>query len=446
MFNRLISIQHFLGAGWRWNTLRGARLSEFQDRRARAMVKFAYERSPFYRQHWAGCDLADWQHLPVVDKAAMMSNFDIFNTLGVRRETAMQVALQAEQDRNFRPTLNGLTVGLSSGTSGHRGLFLVSAQERAMWAGVILARVLNGHLFKTGHRLRALRVAFFLRSNSNLYETTGRFIQFRYFDLMTPLGEAVTELNTFKPDILIGPPKLLDLLADYYRQGKLQIKPARVISVAEVLEPQDKLKLESAFGVRVDQIYQCTEGLLAVSCYKGALHLQEDLVAVQFEPLDDTNPNMGDRVTPIVTDLWRTTQPIVRYRLNDILRLSSPTCACGSDFRVIEAIEGRNDDICYFSGRAFFPDTIRKMILLADAAIEDYEAVQDRPGSLRIGLKIPSDANRDQVAAAVRGSVERVLAEYGCEGADIQIDFDLESTPLIGKRRRVRNTSRSRSV
>lgn len=443
MFNRLVSIQHFLGANWRWATLRGARLAEFQNHRSTAMVKFTYEHSSFFRQYWAGHDLADWQHLPVVDKAAMMSNFDTFNTRGVHRETAMQAALQAEQDRNFRPTLDGLTVGLSSGTSGHRGLFLVSEQERAMWAGVILARVLNGSLLDMIRRRSALRVAFFLRSNSNLYETTSHFIQFHYFDLMTPLVEAVEALNAFQPDILVGPPKLLDLLANNCQQGDLKIRPQRLISVAEVLEPQDKQKLEAAFGVRVDQIYQCTEGLLAVSCHKGALHLQEDIVAVQLEPLDENSP--GGRVMPIVTDLWRTTQPIVRYRLNDILRLSPHKCVCGNDFRVIEAIEGRNDDICYFGNRPFFPDTIRKMILLADATIEDYEAVQDRPGRLRIGLKIPAEANRDRVAAAVRGSVERVLAEHGCSGADVQIDFELGPSPLMNKRRRVRNTSPSPS-
>ena len=90
----------------------------------------------------------------------------------------MGLAFAAERTRDFAPTVAGLTVGLSSGTSGHRGLFLVSPQEQAAWAGVILARAL--------HRIRpgGTRVAFFLRSFSNLYaQAGGSLIALRYFDL-----------------------------------------------------------------------------------------------------------------------------------------------------------------------------------------------------------------------------------------------------------------------
>ena len=120
----------------------------------------------------------------------MMANFDEFNTRGVTAEAAMSVALAAERTRDFAPTVGGLTVGLSSGTSGHRGLFLVSPAEQAMWAGVILARALP-------HPAPGrTRVAFFLRSHSNLYQqVNGALLQLRYFDLMAPLPESIASLN-----------------------------------------------------------------------------------------------------------------------------------------------------------------------------------------------------------------------------------------------------------
>ena len=43
-------------------------------------MRFANERSPFYRDHWAGHDLAEWRTLPTVDKRLMMANFARFNT------------------------------------------------------------------------------------------------------------------------------------------------------------------------------------------------------------------------------------------------------------------------------------------------------------------------------------------------------------------------------
>jgi phenylacetate-CoA ligase len=185
--------------------------------------------------------------------------------------------------------------------------------------------------------------------------------------------------------------------------------------------------------------------VIAATCTHGSLHIQEDIVAVQCEPLD-SSPGEHARVTPIVTDLWRTTQPIIRYRLNDVLQLG-PACPCGSSFRVIRAIEGRCDDICYFlddhDERPFFPDTIRRMVLLADGTIDDYQAVQERPGQLRIHLQVPDDRFAG-AAAAVRESVNRIVAQYGCRPATVEIERGLCALPPGVKRRRVQRVSSPR--
>ena len=436
--NIALIMKHFLHACWRWHHLHGTVLEQFQDERARLIVEYTRQHSPFYREYWVGHDPRQWRTLPIVDKELMMEHFDTFTTCGVRRDEAMKVALQAEQSRNFMPRLNGLTAGLSSGTSGHRGLFLVSEHEQAAWAGVILARALHSL------RLSHLRIAFFLRSNSNLYEEVGGGpIQFRYFDLMHPLAGIVADLNDFQPHIVIGPPSLLGLLAEERIQDHLIIHPERLISVAEVLEPQDQEHLQGIFKVPVHQIYQCTEGLLAVSCAHGSLHIQEDLVALQFEPV--SNGNDG-RFTPIVTDLWRRTQPIIRYRLNDILQLDPAPCPCGSSFRCIRAIEGRCDDLCYFESqgggiRPFFPDTIRRMILLADPHIVDYQVFQEHSGHLRVHLAVTPTVPISQVVPSVQSSVASIIAQYNCRPAILEIVEGLPAIVQGRKRRRVQRTN-----
>jgi phenylacetate-CoA ligase len=212
-----------------------------------------------------------------------------------------------------------------------------------------------------------------------------------------------------------------------------------LVSVAEVIEPQDRGYIESVFHAPVHQIYQCTEGLLAVSCALGSLHVQEDLVVLQMEPL----PGDGGRASPIVTDLWRKTQPIIRYRLNDVLKMQREPCPCGSPYRVIESIEGRCDDICHFLAengtRLFFPDTIRRMVLLASPDILDYQAFQERPGHLRVHLELPPGACFEEVACQVRASVEATVSHYGCLPATIQIEHGLTPITPGTKRRRVVN-------
>ncbi len=47
------------------------------------------------------------------------------------------------------------------------------------------------------------------------------------------------------------------------------------------------------------------------------MHLNEPYLLIEREWLDREQT----RFTPIVTDLWRRAQPVVRYRLNDVLQV-----------------------------------------------------------------------------------------------------------------------------
>ena len=433
----LETLRHYIGAKRRWRDLGGAKLEAFQDARAIELVRWVNDRSGFYRAHWAGHDLKNWRALPTVDKRLMMEHFTDFNTAGVTKEAALEVALRAERERDFRPELRGgsahaMTVGLSSGTSGHRGLFLVSPLETAAWAGAILARALHRPLLETA--LHGERIAFFLRANSNLYERVGRGrLRFRYFDLMTPIRQAVAELEALDPSVLVAPPSMLLALA------KARIRPRQVIAVAEVLEPQDKTALEAAFGVAVHQIYQATEGLIAASCRAERLHLMEDLMVVQLEPAIGDASN--SRFSPVLTDLWRRTQPIVRYRLNDVLIVEPSPCACGNPWRTIASIEGRSDDTLEFRGadgpRLVFPDTIRRAVLLASDRITEYAAEQSAPHELHVFLEV---APGSELAAiqAVQESLRRELARYGIRDAKLSVALGIAPQAANIKRRRVK--------
>ena len=444
--SKAVLLRHYLGALWRFRRLEGDALQRYQDRLAAAAVRKAVAGSAYYADRYAGSDLADWRHLPTTDKRTMMTDFTAFNTRRISGDLAMETALRAERERDFRPLVPGtdLTVGLSSGTSGHRGLFLVGPNERAAWAGALLARALPGPLLRPGG---GWRVALFHRAGSNLYQSlASRALTFQFVDLMTPLPDAVVQLNRFLPHLLVGPPTLLALLAEERRAGRLIAQPGKIISVAEVLEPQDAAPLAAAFDVSaIHQIYQCTEGLLAVTCPAGRLHLQEDIVAVQTEPLDAADTTV---VTPIVTDLWRQVQPILRYRLNDVLRLSpdtAPRCTCGSAFRVIAQIDGRQDDVLAFpvaadpgeEMRPFFPDTLRRAVLLADAGILDYRILQEAPGSLRVHLACASESAYRIAEQTVRESLSRTVAGYGCRIEGLDIYFGLPPERPGVKRRRV---------
>ena len=97
------------------------------------------------------------------------------------------------------------------------------------------------------------------------------------------------------------------------KQIDYTIKPQKVISVAEVLTPEDKAYLSNIFKQTIQQVYQCTEGFLASSCEHGTLHFNEDFLIIEKKYIDHEQ----SRFHPIITDLRRRSQPIIRYELND---------------------------------------------------------------------------------------------------------------------------------
>ncbi len=303
---------------------------------------------------------------PVIDKAYMMEHFNEINTVGIDRDQALEFAVKAERERDFTPKLKGTTVGLSSGTSGRRGIFLVSDQEKNRWAGYVLARFLPGSIFQ------ACSIAFFMRADSNLYEAVrSKRIQFHFFDIYREMGEHRQRLEALQPRVLAGQPSLLLMIAEDIQKGNLTIRPQVVISIAEVLEKEDERRLRQAFCLPViHQVYQCTEGCLASTCSCGTLHLNEDIVYIEREYLDER------RFVPVVTDMERRAQPIIRYRLNDILVERQEPCGCGSSYLALEKIEGRQDDMFAFRDvqggeKLVFPDFIRRCILFADSGGEN---------------------------------------------------------------------------
>lgn len=354
MSDKLEVLKYYLYYKYRRRFTSRKQLERWQSRRLLAHLDYVAEHSPVYRGK------KRLEEFPVIDKTFMMEQFNELNTVGIDRDQAMEFAVTAERERNFTPKMKGTTVGLSSGTSGRRGIFLVSDSEKSRWAGYILAKFLPGSILGT------YSIAFFMRADSNLYEAvSSKNIRFHFFDIYKDMEEHTKRLEEIRPRILAGQPSLLMMLARAMERGELHIRPEVVISIAEVLEKEDEAQLKEAFGLPViHQVYQCTEGCLASTCKCGTLHLNEDIVYIEKEYLDEK------RFVPVVTDFERKAQPIIRYRLNDILVERSEPCPCGSPFTALEKIEGREDDVFVFQGIdgnpvSVFPDFIRRCVLFA---------------------------------------------------------------------------------
>lgn len=412
------------------------------------MLDFAAKRAPFYRElaERLGRPL---QHddLPALAKNDRVAHFNGVNTVGITRDKALEVGLAAEKSRDFSATIqvaaqtggsHKITVGLSSGTSGQRGVFLLSDRENSAWAGTVLARLLPSALLRQVLLpwRKKLRISFVLRASSRIYETVNSArVTFRFHDLHQPLDSLINELREENADILVGPASVLAAISEH-AEGQ-QLRPRLAVSVAEPLETADRELITRAFGCQVRDVYQTTEGLLALSCKAGKMHVVEEHVRMDFVPLGE------GRFRPLITDLARTTQLHAKIELDDVILLESDSlerCKCGRRTRRLAKVEGRADEVLELPAQAgdgrvkIFPDLIRWTMV---HGVDDHRwRIEVLPGSAQSPDSWKVYCNEDETK--VIAALTRLAVRLGAKPPQITI-VPYEAQAAGAKRVRIRH-------
>ncbi|MGI0117591.1 F390 synthetase-related protein [Zooshikella sp. RANM57] len=414
-----------------------AQLLNWQQQQISKHLDWVTQHSLFY-QAFRGKSLAEF---PLMSKSLMMEHFNQLNTRQLDRDQLFDCALRAEQERDFSRSICGdVTVGLSSGTSGQRGLFLASQTERHYWAGYILGRLLPS-------LWAPQRIALLLRANSPLYQTVQRgHIRFHYVDLTQPLDQWMAELTAFDPTLLVGSAQALQLCAQEHRT----LSPKLVVSGAEVLTPSDRALLATKFKCPIHEIYQCTEGFLACTQRDGIMRWNEDIVHIEPHWLTPDKTHFS----PIITDFRRRTQPIIRYQLDDVIAVvdeQSDKCngtQCAENqleiahsspvvFQAIGSIAGRTGDLLKLPG-----DNNTSVVVLSDLIYRTISLISDEPLDYRISqinkdcIQIESDQRHEHIAKALQQLFKQLHVDVS------QVHFEYRPRPQwqpLTKQRRVVN-------
>ncbi len=395
---------------------RTSSIERFQRRKLATFLSGTIQQVGEYSEAPIGTSLAA---LPVMDKANLMAALHRFN---VPRVTT------ADGWRAFGSTksIGNYTVGASTGTSGNRGLFVISQAERFQWLGTLLAKALPGFWY------RRERVAIILPLNTPLYDSANEagLLKLKFFDVTEGLENWLQTLLDFNPTVIVAPPKLLHQLAQFADR----LHPRKLFSAAEMLDPIDHKAIEAAFSLQLGQIYMATEGLLAVSCKHGTLHLCEDVMHFELEPVGDGH------VSPIITDFSRRTQIMARYRMNDLLRLRTARCPCGSPLQAISEVVGRSDDCFVLPVRnggtiMITPDVLRNAILDSDRNIQDFRLWQTGANEVTLVL---ADTVPENVTHAALVSLKTLFDDRAAVVHLLLVQQNLVA-PTDRKLRRVEN-------
>jgi phenylacetate-coenzyme A ligase PaaK-like adenylate-forming protein len=387
--------------------------------------------------------------------AVLQATFDDNVIEGAPREASIRAFL-----RDGRPgTLldNRYVVATTSGTTGEVGLFITDDAAFARLRATVFARIFRGLLRPEGFALlarRRYRLTFVVATGSHTMTSVlalrmpaaGRVAaDVRIVDFQQPLPRLVEALQTAPPLLLHSYATVLELLAHEQLAGRLRIAPEIVTAGSEPLTAQARTTLQAAFpSARILETWAATEHVaLAVSCPQGHLHLNSD--AALIEPVD-----AGDR--PVATDVWservlvtnllNTTQPLLRYRLDDRVRVVSGACVCGSPMPRVE-VEGRTDDVIHLDDgevmQAHTPIPL-ETALLGLIGLRQFAIVHDRQNHLQVFVVAAPGGERSAVVDGVVARLGSYLGEHGLQGGvvlDVVAVDSLPRHPRSGKLRQI---------
>lgn len=424
MILRVLALRRRLRGRERWPH---ERLLAHQARALAELRQHALRRSRFYQRLHRGLERAPLTELPIVTKAMIMGAFD---------EAVVDPALRLADVERYLQRLVGnerfagrYWVSTTSGSSGRKSIIpsdvhewatIIAGYARANeWAGIrtsLVRRVTMAVVSSINPAHGSARVAMTVRS---------AFVVSHRFDAGQPLGELVAALNEIRPAVLIAYASMIRILAEEQLGGRLRIAPRGVNCSSEVLTGEARALATRAWGQPPFEVYAATEtgGIAAECSAHNGMHLFEDLVIAESVDLDGQpvpDGTTGDKL--LVTPLFSRTLPLIRYEITDRVRISARrTCPCGRTFRLVEAVEGRTDDVLRLPGTRGTTMSIHPLVFehaLDGLAIAGWQVLQQERG-LRVLIARPrTELSLEQI----RATLTRALRDAGV--AEIVIDVE----------------------
>lgn len=453
---RALFIQKKLTSHDRWTR---RKLQRFQDQQLSSLVEHAVNHSPFYKELYRNIrtDRGVFLHdLPVINKAAMMDNFDRFVTDPRLKLAELQAHIrQLTRDEYYRGEYRVIT---TSGSSGLKGVFVSSRKE---WCTALAGFLRCASFMGVSPRLPNRRRITTIGADSPMHVTYRMsvssdvgLIKAQRLAATSSIRHLVEALNAFQPEFLGAYPSIASLLAEEQLEGRLRIRPRVVSTLAEVRTADMEQKIRQAWGIAPFDNYGMTEAgiVFGSDCpHHQGVHVFEDLFIVEVvNEQNEAVPDGSPGYKLLITNLFNFTQPLVRYEVSDMITMSTESCPCGRPFRLVAKVEGRSDDIIYLQGKEGQEVPVHPIHFHSTMGplqeIKQYEIIHEEDG-IHISVSLRDRVGGEESAGKLRKNLMNNLESLGAKCPDIHIHFvdKIERDPgKMGKLKLVRSNVRRR--
>ncbi|MCF7788031.1 MAG: hypothetical protein K9N47_18055 [Prosthecobacter sp.] len=427
-----------------------------QERRWRSVARRAFATSPFYRRQLAGLDLdrCALSDIPVLTKAALVENWDEIVPDPRLRWAALEQHLK--NPHNWGKLMHGRwMVSMTSGTSG-AALAIPNDITSVDWNHA-------AHAIRTApttknaatprlplFKKRPVAASFICSSapsvSASLLKTRpwigSLFCDYRPISVTAPWQEIIDQLHEMKPTVLIGYASLIGRLAQAKLDGTLRLElPAESGAIStggDGLTPGIRSLCRQAWGIEPMNGYGCGESLGIARQWSGMDHMVvfEDLAVFEaVDPNEQEAPPETLSDHALVTPLFNTALPLLRYRIDDRVRLGPPPA--GWPFKVIHQLSGRSAMTYTFHApeKLIFVGTKFLSVMEHQPLVAAYQFCQTGPSSIEGRFVIQPGVDPADIQSRLEASIRQCLIEGGCGkvSAKAVLVHHLDRDPRSGK-------------
>ncbi len=394
-------------------TMKREKLQRLQLKRLQKIVKYAYEKVPFYKKKYdeAGVKpsdiktLKDIEKLPFVTKTDLRDNYP-YGMLSVPLSDIARI--HASSGTSGKPTVVTYTkedmevwtecvarlVAAAGGQKGDivqicfgYGLFTGALGLHQGWERIGAAVIPAS----TGNTERQLMLMKDLKTTA-IVSTPSYAL--RIAEEMDRLGYKIEDFN-----LRVG------MFGSEASSEQMHSEIARKLK----LFPTDNYGLSELIGPGVSGECEC----------KNGMHINEDHFLAEildpntFEALPD-----GEYGELVLTSLTKKSLPMIRYRTKDITTLDTTPCACGRTTARMARLRGRTDDMLVVKGVNVFPSQIEGVILTFPQIGSSYEIIvtrQDYKDNLEVKVELVDESiigdygKLEALSKKIKGALKTVL-------------------------------------
>ena len=418
--------------------LSAEKMRSLQNGKLRKLLRFAWEHSSYYRAVFERAGITEEQLdtlplscFPTIDKQAFLEHFDELVTVpDLKQENLREFDAREAADR--KPYQGKYHVVHSSGSTGKPGYFVYDEDAWSqMLLGIIRAALWGMSMPQIlGLLMKRPRIVYIAATNGRYGGAMavgdgidGVGAKQMYLDIKTPVAEWIRQIREFQPNIVIGYPSAIKILAQLMENGEVGLDAERVISCGEPLGTNLRTYLEKIFRTQVVNFYGSSESLaLGVETNpKDGMLLFDDMNVIEVE-----NGVM------YLTCLYNYTQPLIRYRLSDRLTLKAPE---GGELPFTRAVGllGRNEDVLWFEDGRGNREFLHPLAIegFCIEGLKDYQFRQTTKDTFEMFAETEHGASKERIRQEMLQQMREILSEKKLDFVQFYVNFVNEILPDI---------------